>query len=213
MLRHRMADRRGIAPARAAAPFRALLLMLVAVACSPAASPSPSPAPVPTASPTPLATVLPTETAAPPTTLPTATETGSSGTAACTAADLKASHGIVEGAAGSRITSVVLVAAVACSIEAFPAFGVRDAHGAELIGSVAGGTGQIVLDPDKSYQTDVRFANWCAADPAFPLKLELRIGAETVQVTGSSFPEQGDMPPCNGTNGPELDSNGWEQAP
>ncbi len=210
MLRHRMADRRGIAPARAAALLPALLLILVA-ACSPAASPSPSP--VPTGTPTPVATVIPTETAAVPTTLPTPTEAATSGTAACTAADLKASHGIVEGAAGSRITSVVLVAAVACSIEAFPAFGVRDAHGAELIGSVAGGTGQIVLDPDKSYQTDVRFANWCAADPAFPLKLELRIGAETVQVTGSSFPEQGDMPPCNGTNGPELDSNGWEQAP
>ena len=73
----------------------------------------------------------------------------------------------------------------------------------------AGGPGTIELDPNASYQSDVRLANWCAPDPSFPVTLELKIGAEEVAVTGSSFPEQGDMPPCNGDGGPLLEAGAW----
>jgi hypothetical protein len=210
MLPDRMADRRALSRMRVAASFPVLCLALAAAACSPAASPATSA--VPTEAATPGVTAVPTQTSAPSSVAPTAPE-ATSGTAACTARDLKASHGIVEGAAGSRLTTVVLTDSVECAIDAFPAFGIRDTHGAELVGSVAGGTGRIELNPDVSYQVDVRFANWCGGDPAFPLKLELRIGAEEVEVTGPSFPEQGDMPPCNGSNGPELESGAWEPAP
>jgi hypothetical protein len=170
---------------------------------------SPTPSASPTASPTPTFTSAPTlepsaEPTAPPTTVPTA-----AAAAACTAADLKASHGLVEGAAGSRLTTVVLVAQVACSIDAYPAFALRDSGGSALVGGTAGGPGTIELDPDASYQSDVRLANWCASDPAFPVKLELKIGAEEVAVTGSSFPEEGDMPPCNGGGGPVLEAGAW----
>ena len=127
----------------------------------------------------------------------------------CTADDLKASHGLVEGAAGSRLTTVVLVAQVACSIDAYPAVGLRDSHGTFLVGGVAGGPGRIDLDPDRSYESAVRFGNWCATDPAFPLTLDLRIAGGEVAVTGPSFPEDGDMPPCNGGGGPVLEAGAW----
>jgi hypothetical protein len=60
--------------------------------------------------------------------MPTTSGIAAAGAPACTAADLKASHGLVAGAAGSRVTSVVLDAQVACSIDAFPAFGLANAN-------------------------------------------------------------------------------------
>lgn len=91
--------------------------------------------------------------------------------------------------------------------------GLRDANGAELVGSTAGGAGRIDLDPNASYSSEVRFANWCDPDPASPVALVLRIGADEVGVTGSSFPEVGDMPPCNGAGGPRLEAGAWGAAP
>ena len=187
------------------------MLALGLVACSP--TPSATPSGTSPVAPTTAPTLLPTETPASPTTTPTELATGISGAPPCTAANLKASHGIVEGAAGSRLTSVVLVADVTCSVDAFPAFGLRGADGTELLGSAAGGPGRIDLDPHASYESAVSFGNWCGTDPAFPLSLELRIGAEEVTVTGSSFPDEGDMPPCNGGGGPLLEAGAWEASP
>jgi hypothetical protein len=59
--------------------------------------------------------------------LPTPAATQAAGAPACTPADLKAEHGLVEGAAGSTLTTVLLTTAIACSIDAFPAMGLRDA--------------------------------------------------------------------------------------
>jgi hypothetical protein len=129
---------------------------------------------------------------------------------ACTAKDLKASHDLVEGAAGSQFTTVILVAASSCSVTAFPAMGLRDADGRELVGSTASGSGRIDLDPNASYTSAVRLSNWCSPDPVFPLALVIRVGAEEVAVTGSSFPDEGDMPPCNGGGGPSLEAGPWE---
>ena len=199
-----MPVRTGVARLRFAASLLAGLGALGLIGCSPAATASPTPAPTPTFSSPP--TVPPS---APPTVLPTVAATAAAGTPACTAADLKASHGLVEGAAGSRLTTVVLVAQVACSIDAYPSVGLRDAHGAVLVGAAAGGPGRIDLDPDRSYESAVRFGNWCGTDPAFPLTLDLRIAGEDVAVTGSSFPEEGDMPPCNGGGGPVLEAGAW----
>lgn len=202
-----MADRRGTSRS-AAAPFLAAALVLGLAACSqtPAA-----PTTAPTLAPTAL--VTPTATTPPATVLPTAAETGIANAPPCSPSSLKASHDLVEGAAGSRITTVVLVAVLACSVDAYPAMGLRDANGTELVGSAAGGAGRIDLDPDTSYSTAVRFANWCNPDPKFPLSLAIRIGTEELGVSGSSFPDEGEMPPCNGGGGPVLEAGAWEATP
>lgn len=194
-----MLDRRGLACA--------LVLAVGVLGCSPTAvatilptaAPSPSPAP----------TTTPTATPASPTESPTAAPSVAVGAAACEVADLKATRGPVEGAAGSRLTTVVLVAAIPCSIDAFPALGLRDANGAILVGAAAAGPGRIDLSPDASYESNVRVGNWCGGDPDFPLALEIVVGGEELPVTGGSFPEAGDLPPCNGDGGPVLDATGW----
>ena len=152
-------------------------------------------------------------TQAPATEVATPEPTSIAAAPACAATDLKASHDLVEGAAGSRLTTVLLVAARTCSVDAFPAMGLRDAHGAELVGSAAGGSGRIDLDPNVSYSSAVRLANWCNPDPSFPLALVVRLGTGEVGVTGSSFPDQGDMPPCNGAGGPVLEAGAWQATP
>jgi hypothetical protein len=184
----------------------ALALALVVTACSP--TPSASPAPLPTETPTPTASgIVP-----PPTPVSSPAGTSVTGAPACAVADLKASHGLVEGAAGSRLTTVVLVSATTCSIDAFPALGLRDGNGAILVGAPAAGPGRIDLAPEAAYESNVRLANWCADEPTFPLVLEIVIGADAVVVTGTSFPEPGDLPPCNGTTGPILEATGWVAA-
>src|SRR5213592_586830 len=157
--RPRMADRRGNARKRVAAPLLAGLLTLGVVACS--ATPTVSPTAAATVAPTPTPSVAPTGTAAPATAALTPAPSGISAAPACTAADLKASHDLVEGAAGSRLTTVVLVAASKCSVDLHPAMGIRDTNGRELVGSTAGGAGRIDVDPNASYTSGVRFANWC----------------------------------------------------
>jgi hypothetical protein len=127
----------------------------------------------------------------------------------CDLDDLKASHGQVEGAAGSRFTTVELVAAVGCAIDAFPAMGLRDAHGAILVGAAAAGPGRLDLHAGTTYESNVRLGNWCADEPAFPLDLEVRIGSGELAVTGGAFANAGDLPPCNGTGGPILEATGW----
>ena len=103
---------------------------------------------------------------------------------------------------------------IACSVDLFPAFGLRDANGAILVGGAAGGSGRIELDTALTYETNVRLANWCADDPDFPLRFELLLGGAAEEVTGAtSFPEDGDVPPCNGeTVGRILEAGPWEAA-
>ena len=207
-----MADRGGSARTRAAATLLVSSLAIGLVACS--ATPSAAPLPTPTtALPTVAPTASPTATAALPTLASTLAPTSGTATRACGAVDLKASHDLVEGAAGSRLTNVVLTAATTCWVDLYPALGIRDGTGTQLVGSTATGSGRIELHPDVTYSTEVRFANWCDPDPRFPLALVIRIGPEEVAVTGSSFPDVGDMPPCNGVGGPRLESNPWTAAP
>lgn len=190
-------------------PLLALAVAVAAVLV--ACSPSPVITPVPTVAPTP--TVTPTATVAPPSAAPTPAATPVAGAPDCEPADLKASHGLVEGAAGSRLTTVVLTSAINCSIDAFPAMGLRDASGASLVGAASSGPGRLDLAAGGVYETNVRLANWCAPDPDFPLALEVVLGADELPVTGTSFPEQGDLPPCSGAGGPILEATQWVAAP
>ncbi len=186
----------------------ALVLAVAVIGCNPAASPSLTPTQAatltPTAVPTAAATLAP---------LPTAVDTGSAGTAPCLVADLKASHGLVEGAAGSRLTEVILVSSVTCSIDAYPTLGLRDADGTALLSGPAIGPGGIDLVPGVANVSQVRLANWCAPEPAFPLELEIIISGAELPVTGGSFPDDGDLPPCNGDGGPILEGSAWVQQP
>jgi hypothetical protein len=209
-----MAVRRGSARTRAAAPFLAVMLAVGLGACSatPSVAPVSSPTIAPSIPPT-APTAGPTEATTQPPESPSAAPSPVSVAAACTASALKASHDLVEGAAGSRLTTVVLVSAQPCSVDLYPAMGIRDADGRELVGSVAAGQGRIDLKPNSSYSSAVQLANWCNPEPSFPLALVIRIGAEEVGVSGSSFPEEGDMPPCNGGGGPTLSAGAWEAMP
>ena len=191
----------------AASLVLALGLTAVLVACTqtPATTTAPTLA-VATATPVPTAAPTVAPTAAP---LPTPAATEAAGTPACTPADLKAEHGIVEGAAGSRLTTVLLTTAIGCSIDAFPAMGLRDASGAILVGAASSGPGRIDLAAGDGYESNVRLANWCADPPDFPLTLEVVLGTDELPVTGGSFPEQGDLPPCSGDGGPILEATAW----
>ena len=216
----RVNDRRGHASVPAAAPLRGASMVLLAiplllVACQ--TSPSIVPTIItPSVAPTVVATTLPT--APPVTSGPTAATTLSptavAGAQTCSVAGLKASHGLVEGGAGSVFTTVVLVASVPCSIDLWPAFGLKDGSGNVLVNAVSGGPGRIDLDPELSYQSNVRMANWCGNDPAYPLTFELLTGGAEVKVTGGSFPEEGSLPQCSGENaGKTFDAQPWEVVP
>ena len=187
----------------------AALLAAVAAACTPA-GPLASPAAIPTPSPT---VTLPPTPAVTPSPVPTPLVTTSAGTPACAVADLKATHGLVEGAAGSTLTEVVLVSAVACAIDAFPALGLRDGTGAALVGAPSAGPGRLDLAAGAAYSSQVRLANWCAPEPVFPLTLEIVLGDAALAVTGTSFPEEGGLPPCNGSGGPILEGTAWTASP
>jgi len=209
-----MNNRRGRLRARVAAslPARLIAVALLAtgvLACAPAAS-STAPAAAPTPTPAAAATLPPTGRPITPSPTPPATATTAT---TCAPADLKASHGLVEGAAGSRLTQVVLVSARTCSIDAFPALGLRDATDAALVGAPSSGPGRIDLVAGTAYSSNVRLANWCAALPAFPLTLEIVLGGAQLAVTGTSFPNDGDLPPCNGSGGPILEGTAWIATP
>ena len=192
----------------------ALLLAGVVGGCAPvtpSAAPS-TPAAV-TAAPTPAVTAPPTE---PPITPgPTSTPAGTSvaGSPACEVADLKASHGLVQSAPDASAAEVVLVSGSTCSIDASPAFGILDASGALLWLAESLGAGAIDLVPGVAYTSQVRFENWCGPEPSFPVSLALFIPGGHVAVTGSSFPDEGEMPACAGAGDPSLPGTGWELSP
>jgi hypothetical protein len=188
----------------------AALLAGATVACD-AASPSLPPSAAPTASPAPAPTA--TSAASEPAMTVDPFETDAAGTPPCELPDLKASHGLVEDDGESRLTEIVLVAATTCSVEAFPAVGLRDALGSALVDSRPAGPGAIDLVPGVANTSQVRLANWCADEPAFPLALALVIGGEDLVVSGSSFPEEGELPPCGAGADPLLEASAWAPVP
>jgi hypothetical protein len=187
------------------------LLAVGLVACGPG-TPTASPAPItPVPTDTPAATISP----ATPTPVPTVAAvapTAAPGTTACGVADLKASHGLVSGAAGSIITEVVLESDADCTIETSPSLGLQDKSGTTLITATPAGPGSIEIVAGDAYTSQIRIANWCDPEPAFPLALVLWIDDEKLVVTGGSFPDGG-MPGCLGTGGVRLESTPWVLSP
>lgn len=187
----------------------ALLLAAAVGACAPVNPTATAPAPE-TLTPAPP-TLAPTQTAA-----PTSTPAASvgSGAPACEVADLKASHGLVDGAAGSVFTEVVLEAAVTCSIDAIPALRLRDASGALISTEQAPAlSGRLDLVGGGAYTSNAKLDNWCGPEPNFPVRLLILIEDSELFVTGSSFPDEGDVPDCLASRGISLDGTAWEAAP
>lgn len=190
----------------------ALLLTAGLAACGPA-----TPTPAPTVADTQTLPVLtPAPTLMPPTLAPVATPsplpTAAAGVPLCGVADLKASHGISDGAAGSIMTEVVLVSDAACTVDSTPSLGLQDSKGSPLVAATVAGSGRIALAGGDAYATQVRLANWCGPDPSFPLALVIWIDSEKLVVSGGSFPEDG-MPGCLGDTGVRLEATPWQAKP
>lgn len=145
---------------------------------------------------------------------PTDTDTGAPGTPACSVAELKASRGITEADADDRLTEVVLVAAGTCSVDAFPTLHLLDAGRHVLVTAGSAGSGGIDLVGGVAYTSVVRLSNWCLADPAYPVSIGIVLGDATLLVTGNSFPDEGDPPPCAHDDAdPILAGTAWTQQP
>lgn len=160
---------------------------------------------------TPSPTLVPIESEAPE---PSDTDTGSPGTPPCAIDELKASRGITQVEADERVTELVLVAAGTCSVDAYPTLLLEDARSRILVAANAGGPGGIDLVPGVAYTSGVRLANWCLADPDYPVRIGILHGIETLLVTGDSFPDEGDAPPCVHEDAdPVLSGTAWQPSP
>jgi hypothetical protein len=145
---------------------------------------------------------------------PSDADTGSPGTPPCDVGALKASRGITEVRADERVTEVLLVAADTCSIDAYPALLLEDSGGTVLVAVSSAGPGGIDLVPGVAYTSEVRLANWCLGDPAYPVSIGIIHGIATVVVTGDSFPDEGDLPPCAHEDAdPVLSGSAWQPRP
>lgn len=196
-----------------------LLVAAAAIACSPTpTAPSPPLATSATATPA-SATVAPTI----PPSLPAATvgpidtpvETAGAGRSSCAPSDVKVSHGLVVGDGDVRQTDVVMVTAAACSVDAIPGVQVRDGAG-NLVAQRAAAPEVvvIVLTSGVAYTAEVQISNWCIGEPMLPLTLEITlVDEQSVMVTGSSFPDETDLPPCVGAGEPVLNATGWVATP
>lgn len=189
----------------------ALLLTAGLVACGPA-TPTPAPTVAETPSAAPVGTAAPT--LATPTQAPTPSPlpTAAAGVPLCGVADLKASHGISDGAAGSILTEIVLVSDATCAVDSMPSLGLQDSKGSPLVVATTAGPGTIELSGGSAYTSQIRLANWCGADPSFPLALVLWIDSEKLVVTGGSFPQDG-MPGCLADGGVRLEATPWVATP
>jgi hypothetical protein len=135
------------------------------------------------------------------------------GTPACPIDELKASRGITRIDGDERVTEVILVAAGTCSIDAFPALLLQDADSNVVVAAGPAGQGGIDLVGGVAYSSEVRISNWCAEEPAYPVSIGISHGLGTLLVTGDSFPDEGDLPPCaNDDADPVLSATAWQPA-
>ena len=145
---------------------------------------------------------------------PSDTDTGAPGTPPCDISALKASRGITEVDADDRTTEVVLVAADTCSVDADPTLLLQDGDGNVLVAASPGGPGGIDLVGGVAYTTLLRLSNWCLGEPAYPVRIGITHAARTLLVTGDSFPDDGDLPPCVHEDAdPVLTGTAWAPAP
>jgi hypothetical protein len=152
---------------------------------------SPSPTPVPTSTPTPV----PTPTASP------------APIAACRAGDFAWSADPWGGAAGSRGT-IILARAVAslgrCELQGDATLTLRDANGTLLITGKSAAT-KITVTAGQVFQVGVSWSNWCGAEPAQPISLQVTLPGDTMPVPLVPAADQGlTFKTCNGPGQPSV---------
>ena len=198
---------------RSFASLAALALLTGALTACDQATSTPLPASGPSAAATvDLATTAEPSAPIEPEDTPAVEDTAAAGTPPCTLDVLKASHGLVDVAADARVTDLVLVSADTCSVDAYPTLVLHDAGGAVLVSGLPLGPGAIDLVPGVAYDSQVSLDGWCKDEPAFPLSLGILLAGHELAVTGDSFPDDGDLPPCGG-GGPNLQASAWEPTP
>jgi hypothetical protein len=189
---------------RRALPAAAAIALVVA-AC---ATPAPSPGATATPEPSPRSTATPAPTAG-----PSPTDIGGAATAACRESDVELAHGRVDGAAGSRFTTMMLTVtgAAACTIPVTPTLALIDAGGAQLaVTAPPGPVATTAVPVGTAVTSNVQLANWCDPPPAEPLTLTLVLHGVSLPVLGGPYPDPGGLPGCNGAGGPTFAATDWQ---
>jgi hypothetical protein len=191
-----------------------LAAALILAGCStavPTASPLPSLPPAPSALPTEAEDTFDIPSLVPDTDPPEPTDndTGSPGTPACEVGSVKASHGLIESDGDDRTTEVVIVAADTCSVDAYPALLLEASDKQLLVHAAAAGAGAIDLVGGVAYTSQVSISNWCI-DAAFPVEIRIEHEGSAIVVTGDSFPDDANLPPCVHQDAhPVLNATAW----
>ena len=73
----------------------------------------------------------------------------------------------------------------------------------------AAGAGAIDLVGGVAYTSEVRVSNWCV-DAAFPVEIRIAHNGHAIVVTGDSFPDDANLPPCVHQDAdPTLSGTAW----
>jgi hypothetical protein len=177
----------------------AMLAAVLVTACG--NPPSPTPTPTATATPSPDA--------------PSASPT-SPAVLECAAADIRATGGPWGGAAGSRGSDVIVenLGAAACMLPAAATVALVDQAGTVVITNAPAqaGTGPEVA-PAGRVGFSLVLGNWCDQAVNLPLRVQLALAADTVDVSELSVTTIDDLPPCNGPGEPAtLTTTEWQSA-
>jgi hypothetical protein len=144
---------------------------------------------------------------------PSPTELGGTTAAACRESDVELVHGRVDGAAGSRFTTMTLTVtgAAACTVPLEPTIELIDATGAQLVETApAGAVATMEMPVGTAVTSKVQLANWCDPPPAEPLTLSLVLDGVSMPVLGGPYPDPGGLPGCNGAGGPTFVATDWQ---
>jgi hypothetical protein len=180
----------------------AMAISLAALVVSACGNPPP-----PTPAPTTIATPSP---------VPSSNAPTSSSTAACTTTDIRATGGPWGGAAGSRGSDIILenVGTTPCLLPATATVALVDPAGTVVLTNAPAqaGTGPEV-PPAGRIGFSLVLGNWCDQAVSLPLRVELALATESVDITDLQVATIDDLPPCNGPGQPTtISTTEWQTA-
>jgi hypothetical protein len=177
----------------------AMLAALLVSACG--TQPAPTPTPTASATPSPAA---PSESPS------------SSMIAACTVASIRATGGPWGGAAGSRGSDIIVehIGTVACLLPATATVALVDPAGNAVLTNAPAqpGTGP-EIPPAGRVGFSLVLGNWCDEAVNLPLRVQLALATDAVEIEDLSVTTIDDLPPCNGPGQPAtLTTTEWQSA-
>ena len=125
---------------------------------------------------------------------------------ACRSEDFAWSTDPWGGAAGSRGTTVLargVTSLAGCEIRGPSALVLSDGNGNALL-SAESAYSAISVHARTLLEIGISWSNWCAADPAAPLSLSLRLPGDTGSVPLVASAGGIQVPPCNGPGQPSV---------